>query len=99
MEIKKSITFVPSFKIDKAMKRELTFKSIFITASFLSLLAFAFVNLQTNSTLTHPFSKIEMEQNHVESEDAGESRDIQVPDVTVLGRVWEIAQRFLEKAN
>ena len=81
------------------MKRNLTFKSILLTASFLSLLAFAFVNLRVNSTLARPFSNLEMAQSQVESEDATASRKISVPDVSVLGRVWEIAQRFLSKAN
>lgn len=81
------------------MKRKHTFKSVLITASLLSFFAFAFVNLRANATLDQPFSKIERVQNQVESEEAGESRKIPVPDVTVLGRLWEIAQRFLEKAN
>jgi len=81
------------------MKRSLTFKSLLISASLLSLFAFAFVNLRTNSTLAQPFSKIEMAQSQVESEEANESGKITVPDVSVLGRVWEIAQRLLDRAN
>jgi len=98
-KFKKNFTFVPSFKNDQAMKRSLTFKSLLITASLLSVFAFAFVNFRTNKTLAQPFSKIEMAQNQVEGEDGSEAREIPVPDVSVLGRVWEIAQRFLNKAN
>lgn len=81
------------------MKREQTIKSILVTASFLSLFAFAFVNIQANSTAVQPFSKIEMVQNQVESEDNHESGKLSVPDLSVLGRVWEIAQRFLGANN
>ncbi len=81
------------------MKQSITFKSLLITASFLSLFAFAYVNLRPHSNLAQPFSKMAMAQNQVEGEDRGETREIPVPDVSVLGRVWEIAQRFLDKAN
>jgi len=96
-KFKKTVTFVPSFKIDKAMKQSPAFKSLLIIASLLSVFAFAFVNFRTNSTLAQPFSKIELAQNQVESEN--ESSKIPVPDVSVLGRVWELAQRLLDKAN
>lgn len=81
------------------MKREITFKSALITASFLSLLAFAFVNLKTNANWSRPFSKIELTQNKVESEDAAETREIPVPNVSVLGRLWDIAQRLMDRAH
>jgi len=81
------------------MKRSLTFKSLLITASLLSLFAFAFVNLRPNSMVAQPFSKIETTQSLVESEETSNSREIPVPNVSVLGRVWEIAQRFLDRAN
>ncbi|MFN0034457.1 MAG: hypothetical protein ACKVUS_05270 [Saprospiraceae bacterium] len=81
------------------MKRKHTFKSLLITASLLSLFAFAFVNLHANSALKGSVSKIERTQHEVESEEAGETREIPVPDVTVLGRLWEIAQRLLDRAN
>ncbi len=81
------------------MKREITFKSHLITLSILSLFAFVFVNLNTKATMAQPFSKIEMAQNQVETEDASDSDKIPVPDVSVLGRVWEIAQRLLARSN
>lgn len=81
------------------MKREITFKTILLTASFLSLLAFAFVNIQANSAAAQPFSKIEITQSQVQGEDGSESNEIPVPNVTVLGRVWEIAQRLLDKTH
>ncbi|MFN0175331.1 MAG: hypothetical protein ACKVU0_11830 [Saprospiraceae bacterium] len=81
------------------MKRDHTFKKILVTASLVSLFAFAFVNLRAKTLSAQPVSKIEMAQNQVKGEDAGESDKISVPDLSVLGRVWEIAQRFLEKTN
>jgi hypothetical protein len=81
------------------MKREITFKTILLTASFLSLLAFAFVNIQTNSVSALPFSKSEIVQNQVQSEAESQNNEIPVPNVTVLGRVWEIAQRLLDRSR
>ena len=79
------------------MKRELTFKTVLLTASFLSLLAFAFVNFKVNSPTGQAFSKIELAQNQVEADDGTESREIKVPNVSVLGRLWDIAQRLLDR--
>jgi hypothetical protein len=81
------------------MKREFTFKSLLITASFLSLFAFAFVNLRSNAVGTQSLSNLGTISAQVESEEAEESQKMSVPDVTVLGRLWEIAQRFLERTN
>lgn len=81
------------------MKREFTFKSLLIVASFLSLFAFAFVNLHANSVEAQSFTKIGVVNTQVESEEAEEAQKMAVPDVTVLGRLWEIAQRFMERTN
>ncbi|MDO8365273.1 MAG: hypothetical protein Q7T20_00660 [Saprospiraceae bacterium] len=81
------------------MKRSLTFKSVLATTSLVSLFAFAFVNIRADSTLTPVYSKMEMTQNQVETEEDADSRKIPVPDVSVIGRVWDIAQRLLDKAN
>jgi len=81
------------------MKQARTFKSILVIVSFLSLLAFMFVNLHANSSLKHPFSTSIMPQNELQSEETADSGKIPVADLSVLGRVWEIAQRLLDKAN
>lgn len=81
------------------MKREYTFKSLLATATILSLFAFAFVNFRANTTSTQRFSAIELTQSKVEGEDESESNKFSVPNVSVLGRVWELAQRFLDKTN
>lgn len=81
------------------MKRNNTLKSLFLAASFLSLFAFAFVNLRANTSITHAFSGIEMGQGQVDSEEVTDADKLPVPDVSVLSRVWEIAQRLLDRTN
>lgn len=81
------------------MKREITFKSILIATSFLSLSAFAFVNFRTNAPLDRPYSAMEMPESKVETDETVESRDLPVPDVSVLGRLWDIAQHLMDRAN
>jgi hypothetical protein len=80
------------------MKRNLTFKSILITACLFSVFAFIFVNLKADTSLSRHFSEIKMVRTQVESE-AGTSDRLQVPNVSVLGRLWEIGQRFLDRTN
>ena len=81
------------------MKRNNTLKSLFLAASFLSLFAFAFVNLRANTSIAQSFSGIEMVQGQVDSEEVTDADKLPVPDVSVLSRVWEIAQRLLDRAN
>lgn len=81
------------------MKRKLTFKSLFLSAAVCSFLAFAFVNIKAQSAPAQSFTKIELAQSQVEAEDAAESREIKVPNVSVLGRLWDIAQRLMDRAN
>ncbi|MFN0215343.1 MAG: hypothetical protein ACKVT2_13890 [Saprospiraceae bacterium] len=81
------------------MKQSPTFKSLLIVASLLSLFAFTYVNLRANNISGKPYSTIEMAQTQVEDEDASESGKISVPNMSVLGRVWELAQRLLDRAN
>lgn len=82
------------------MKRTYTLKTILVCASLLSLSAFAFVNLSTNNTsLTQPFPTFSSTQNKVEEEAVEESRELPVPNVTVLGRVYGIARKILDKTN
>ncbi|HLP96775.1 MAG TPA: hypothetical protein VK168_22190 [Saprospiraceae bacterium] len=81
------------------MKRTLTFKSILVTASLLSLCAFAFVNMRSNSSASSSLPSLSIAPRQVETEEAEENRDLSVPDVSVLGRVYGIAKRLMDKAN
>jgi hypothetical protein len=83
----------------KAMKRTATFKTILVCASLLSLSAFAFVNLSTHTAITHPFSQLSATQAKLDESEMEESRELSVPDVNVIGRVYGIAKRLLDKAN
>ena len=76
------------------MKRKLTLKSLLISSSIVSLFAFGFVNFQSNQMTGKPLAALDMNSNQMESDDT-DSNNIPVPDVTVLGRVLEIAQRLL----
>ena len=91
-KIQKILYFRPVLINDIAMKRSITFKSILIGATVFSLFAFSFVNFRTNATDSQSFAKVELSQNQLDSEEAAESRKIAMPDLSVLGRVWEIAQ-------
>lgn len=78
------------------MKQKPTFKSLLLIASIFSLFAFVFVNVHSSfgvkkQALNTEFVATQME----EEEDSG--REIAVPDITVLGRLWDIAQKLIER--
>lgn len=81
------------------MKRKQTLKSLFVVATLVSAFAFTFVNLQTEGNLNQQLQAINLRQEQVESDNMSESRKLSVPNVTVLGRLWEIAQRYLDRSN
>jgi len=81
------------------MKRNITSKSLLLAACIVSLCAFAFVNSQSSHPLANSFDNLELVKSKVECEEEGESRDLPVPDVTVLGRVWDIAEQLLQRRN
>lgn len=105
--LKKILTFVPKIRLSRFfspfilvfMKRNHTSKSLLLAACIVSLCAFAFVNAQTSNPIANSFNQLELVKSKVECEDTTESSDLSVPDVTVLGRVWEIAQHFLQRAH
>ena len=81
------------------MKQKPTFKSILLAASLFSLLAFAFVNLHAGLSVGRSFTQPELVQTQLAEEDNATEREVAVPDVTVLGRLWEISQRILDRKN
>jgi hypothetical protein len=81
------------------MKRTTTFKTILLCSSIFSICAFAFVNLRSNAGISSPLSSLSIAQGQLESEEAEESREISVPDVSVIGRVYGIAKRLLDRSN
>jgi hypothetical protein len=97
----KSLTFVPlNYSSFMSMKREITFKSLLLSAALLSLLAFTFVNAQSNGCSKGAIAPMGFAKSTVEDKEAcDESRGMNVPDVTVLGRLWDIAHRLLDKTR
>lgn len=81
------------------MKRTTTLKTILVCSSLLSICAFAFVNLRSNAALSSPLSTLSITQGQLKSEEAEESRELSVPDVTVIGRVYGIAKRLMDRSN
>ena len=82
------------------MKRKSQPKSIFLIAAIFSLTSFIFVNVHANLTSPQGIcSQTKIGQPQVKECDDSEEQDVQIPDVTVLGRVLELAQKFLPVAN
>ncbi len=73
-------------------------KSIFFSIAIFSFFAFIAVNL--HASLSAPpqlVSKKELLQQKVEDAADQRERKLNVPDVTVLGRLFDLAQRFLPR--
>lgn len=72
-------------------------KSLLLSVVVLSFLAFVAVNLHANlSGSSRSVTQTEMLKQKVEDVAERENdRDLSLPDVTVLGRLFELAQRFL----
>ena len=72
-------------------------KSLFLPIAIFSFFAFAAVNLHAKlSAPSQSISQKELLQQKVEdAADSQTDRDLQLPDVTVLGRLFELTQRFL----
>ena len=81
------------------MKQKYTVKSLLVAASIFSLFAFLFVNIHSNSREKKGcVAKSELVQSKLEAEEEND-RKIVVPDVTILGRVLEIAQKLIVQKN
>ena len=82
------------------MKRKSLPKSLFLIAAVFSLTAFIFVNVHANLTVVQQgCTQTKMEQPQVKECDDTEDQDVKIPDVTVLSRLFELAQKFLPVAN
>ena len=75
------------------MKRKLLPKSFFFAVSLFSLFAFAFVNLNVASDSCKSSQSCLVQK--VEEVEALKESNIQVPDITLVGRLIEVAQRYL----
>jgi len=82
------------------MKRKSLPKSLFLFVAVFSLSAFVFVNVHANLTIPNQVcAQTNLEQPQVKDCDDTEDQDVKIPDVSVLGRVFELAQKFLPVAN
>ncbi len=80
------------------MKQEKLPKSLFLTIAIFSLFAFVAVNLHASlATPVQGHVKQELPQPRVEETAEQTNRGLAIPDVTVLGRLFDLAQRLLPK--
>lgn len=75
----------------KTMKRKLP-KSFFFAISLFSLFAFTFVNVSVGTGACNA-SETCLVQKVQQLEDEG-TGNIQTPDITIVGRLIEVAQRY-----
>lgn len=80
------------------MKQKPTFKSLLVVASVFSFFAFVFVNTHSYFGVEKPLMRTEFVPTQLEEEDE-DSGKLAVPDVTVLGRLWDIAQKLIDNKN
>lgn len=82
------------------MKRKSLPKSLFLITAVFSLTACIFVNVHANLTIPQQgCSQLQMEQPQVKECEDADDQEVQIPDVTVLGRALELVQKFLPVAN
>ena len=77
------------------MKRKQLPKSLFFLIAVFSLSSFLFVNVHANISNAGLCCETKLEQPKIEESENGKSTEIPVPDVTVLGRLLELAQKFI----
>lgn len=83
------------------MKRKSLPNSLFLIALVFSLSSLIFVNVHASLTMPDQVScaPAQLEHPQVKDSDDAEESDIKVPDVTVIGRVIELVQKFLPVGN
>ena len=81
------------------MKRKQLPKSLFLLIAVFSVSSFLFVNVHASNAKSDLCCAAKLEQPKMEESENGKSREIAVPDVTVLGRLLELAQKFIDIAR
>lgn len=64
-----------------------------------SIGAFLFVNLHADFSLQHTSTLPDLSQSKIENETGNKDYDVQVPDISILGRALDIAQKLLPVAH
>ncbi len=98
--LKKICYFRPVLKL-KTMKRKSLPKSLFLIAAVFSLTAFLFVNVHANLTIPQQqvCTQTGLEQPQVKECNDTDEQEVKLPDVSILGRVLELALKFIPVAN
>jgi len=79
-------------------KKQLPKSFYFIAAAF-SLSAFLLVNVHAGLTIGNNLTGSELAQSKVEDGGTQKDYDVPVPDVTVLGKLFELAEKLLPLAH
>ncbi|MEI6411777.1 MAG: hypothetical protein WCR52_20465 [Bacteroidota bacterium] len=79
-------------------KKQLPKSYYFIAAAF-SLSAFLFVNIHAELNIGNSIPGSELAQPKVEDSSPQKDYDVPAPDVTVLGKVFELAEKLLPLAR
>ncbi|MBK7936948.1 MAG: hypothetical protein IPJ82_07540 [Lewinellaceae bacterium] len=81
------------------MKRKQLPKSLFLLIAVFSISSFLFVNVHANVANAGLCCATKLEQPKMEESENGKARELPVPDMTVLGRLLELAQKFIDVAS
>lgn len=76
------------------MDQKVTPKSIAVAAVLFSLVSFVYVNWHAQSVLTVSTVKQELPEARIE-EDEAEQNELQTPDITLIGRAFEVVRHLL----
>lgn len=80
------------------MKRKQLPKSLFLSLALFSLFSFAFVNLQPHAD-AQSCQSVKPGQTQIEECEESKAREIPIPDLTVVGRLLELAEKFFQVSN
>lgn len=82
------------------MKRKSLPKSLFLATAIFSLTAFLFVNVHANLTVpVQVRTEVTLDQQAQVKDGESEEQDVKIPDVSALGRLFELAKTLISVAN
>lgn len=83
------------------MKRKSLPKTLFLATAIFGLTAFLFVNVHANLTIpVQVRTEVKLDQQaQVKEGDEAEEQEVRIPDVSALGRLFELAKKLVSVAN
>ena len=83
------------------MKRKSLPKSLFLATAIFSFTAFLFVNVHANLTVpVQVRTEVTLDQQaQVKDGSESEEQDVKIPNVSALGRLFELAKTLISVAN